>query len=170
MADSEHVLKVNEGAVAWNRWREEDPGAVPDLGWANLNGLNLDGAVFAKSVLKLAFCKGCSMAGADFSDANMRGVNLEGCDLRGAVFRDANLEGAHMLGADLTGADFAGANLKLANFDGAVMRDASLTGAKKLRASQLFHLKDLENLRVSEEILEKVKTRSPHLFDSSTRT
>lgn len=165
MADSGHVSKVKEGAAAWNRWREEEPDAVPDLGWANLNGLRLDGAVFAKSALKLAFCKGCSMVGADFSDANMRGVNLEGCDLRGAVFRGANLEGAHMLGADLTGADFTGANLKLANFDGAILRDADLTGARKLRASQLFSLKNLENLRVSDDILEKVKSRSPHLFE-----
>ena len=165
MADSEHVSKVKEGAAAWNRWREEEPDVVPDLGWANLNGINLDGAVFAGSDLKLAFCKGCSLAGADFSGANMRGVNLEGCDLRGAVFRGANLEGAHMLGADLTGADFTGANLKLANFDGAILRDADLTGVKKLRASQLFHLKDLENLRVSGEMLERVKAKSPHLFE-----
>lgn len=165
MADSEHVSKVKEGAVAWNRWREEEPDVIPDLGWANLNGINLDGAVFAKAALKLAFCKGCSLVGADFSEANMRGVNLEGCDLRGAVFREANLEGAHMLGADLTGADFAGANLKLANFDGAILRDADLTGVKKLRASQLFHLKDLQNLKVSDGILEKVKTQSPHLFE-----
>lgn len=165
MADSEHVSKVKEGAAAWNRWREDEPGVIPDLGWANLNGISLDGAVFAKSVLKLAFCRGCSMVGADFSEANMRGVNLEGSDLRGAVFRGANLEGAHMLGADLTGTDFAGANLKLANFDGAILRDADLTGVRKLRASQLFHLKDLENLKVSDEILEKVKTESPHLFE-----
>ena len=165
MADSDHVSKVKEGAAAWNRWREEEPDAVPDLGWANLNGLNLDGAVFAKAALKLAFCKGCSLVGADFSGANMRGVNLEGCDLRGAVFRDANLEGAHMLGADLTGADFAGANLKLANFDGATLRNADLRGAKKLRASQLFSVNDLENLGVSDEILEKVKGQSPHLFE-----
>lgn len=165
MADSEHVSKVKEGTAAWNRWREEKPDVIPDLGWANLNGVNLDGAVFAKSVLKLAFCRGCSMVGADFSEANMRGVNLEGSDLRGAVFRGANLEGAHMLGADLTGADFAGANLKLANFDGAILRDADLAGVRKLRASQLFHLKDLENLKVSDEILEKVKTKSPHLFE-----
>ncbi len=165
MADSEHVLKVKEGTAAWNRWREEEPDIIPDLGWANFNGINLDGAVFAKSALKLAFCKGCSMVGADFSEANMRGANLEGCDLRGAVFRGANLEGAHMLGADLTGADLAGANLKLANFDGAILRDADLRGAKKLRASQLLHLKNLENLKVSDEILEKVKTKSPHLFE-----
>ncbi len=165
MADSEHVSKVQEGAAVWNRWREEEPDVVPDLGWANLNGLNLDGAVFANSALKLAFCKGCSLVGADFSGANMRGVNLEGCDLRGAVFRDTNLEGAHMLGADLTGADFAGANLKLANFDGAILRDANLRGAKKLRAPQLFALKNLENLKVSERILEKVKDKSPHLFE-----
>lgn len=165
MADSEHVSKVKEGTAAWNRWREEEPDVIPDLSWANLNGVNLDGAVFAKSVLKLAFCRGCSMVGADFSEANMRGVNLEGSDLRGAVFRGANLEGAHMLGADLTGADFAGANLKLANFDGAILRDADLAGVRKLRASQLFHLRDLENLKVSDEILEKVKTKSPHLFE-----
>ena len=165
MADSKHVSKVKEGAAAWNQWREEEPDVMPDLGWANLNGINLDGAVFAKSALKLAFCKGCSLVGADFSEANMRGVNLEGCDLRGAVFRGANLEGAHMLGADLTGADFAGANLKLANFDGAILRNANLTGARKLRASQLFHLKDLENLKVSDEMLKKVETKSPHLFE-----
>lgn len=164
MADSDHVSKVKEGAAAWNRWRGEEPDVLPDLGWANINGLNLDGAVFAKSVLKLAFCKGCSLVGADFSGANLRGVNLEGCDLRGAVFRDANLEGAHMLGADLTGADFAGANLKLANLDGAVLRDADLTGVKKLRPSQLFSVNDLENLKVSDKILEKVKDQSPHLF------
>ncbi len=165
MADSNHVSKIKEGAAAWNRWREEEPDVLPDLGWANLNGLNLDGVVFAKSVLKLAFCKGCSFVGADFSGASMRGVNLEGCDLRGAVFREANLEGAHMLGADLTGANFDGANLKLANFDGAVLKDADLTGARKLRAPQLFRLKDLENLKVSEQILEKVKSQSPHLFE-----
>ncbi len=165
MADSEHVLKAKEGAAAWNRWRDDEPDVMPDLGWANLNGLNFDGVVFAKSALKLAFCKGCSFVGADFSGANMRGVNLEGCDLRGAVLRDANLEGAHMLGADLTGADFAGANLKLANFDGAILRDANLRGAKKLRAPQLFALKSLQNLRVSEQILEKVKSQSPHLFE-----
>ena len=165
MADSDHVSKIKQGAAAWNRWREEEPDVLPDLGWANLNGLNLDGVVFAKSVLKLAFCKGCSFVGADFSGASMRGVNLQGCDLRGAVFREANLEGAHMLGADLTGADFAGANLKLANFDGAVLKDADFTGAKKLRASQLFRLKDLENLKVSDQILEKVKSQSPHLFE-----
>ncbi len=165
MADSNHVSKIKEGAAAWNRWREEEPDVLPDLGWANLNGLDLDGVVFAKSVLKLAFCKGCSFVGADFSGASMRGVNLEGCDLRGAVFRGANLEGAHMLGADLTGADFMGANLKLANFDGAILRDADLTGARKLRAPQLFRLKDLENLKVSDQILEKVKSQSPHLFE-----
>ncbi len=165
MADSNHVSKIKEGAAAWNRWREEGPDVLPDLGWANLNGLNLDGVVFAESVLKLAFCKGCSFVGADFSGASMRGVNLEGCDLRGAVFREANLEGAHMLGADLTGANFDGANLKLANFDGAVLKDADLTGAKKLLASQLFRLKDLRNLKVSEQILEKVKSQSPHLFE-----
>ena len=29
VADSEHVLKVKEGTVAWNRWREEEPDILP---------------------------------------------------------------------------------------------------------------------------------------------
>ncbi len=157
MADSDHVSKIKKGVASWNRWREEEPEVVPDLGWANLNGLDLPGAVFTKSVLKLAFCKGCDFAGTDFSGANMRGINLEDCDLRDAVFRGANLEGAHMVNSNLEGADFTGANLKLANFDGAIMRNANLVGAKKLRASQLSRLKDIENIKVSDEILEKVK-------------
>ena len=64
-----------------------------------------------------------------------------------------------MLGADLTGADFTGANLKFANFDGAILRDADLAGAKKLRAPQLFALKDLRNLKVSDEILKEIRSR-----------
>ncbi len=165
MADSNHVSKVKEGVEKWNHWREEKPDVLPDLGWANLNGLDLDGAIFAKSVLKLAFCKGCSLVGADFSEANMRGVNFEGCDLRNAVFKNANLEGAHMLGADLTGADLTGANLKLANFDGAILKDANFTGVKKLRASQLFNIGDIKNLKISDEILERIKNKSPYLFE-----
>ena len=107
--------------------------------------------------MKLAFCKGCSFIAADFSGANLRGINLEGCDLHDAVFRGANLEGAHLIGADLTGVNFSGANLKLANFDGAVLKGTDFSGAKKLKASQLARLKHMENVRVSDEIMEKIK-------------
>lgn len=164
MADSECVERIGRGVSEWNAWRAAAPDAPADLGWANLNGLNLDGVSFARCVLKLAFCKGCSFVGADFSRAKLRGINLEGCDLRSAAFREADLEGAHMIGADLTGADLSGANLKLANLDGSVLKDADLTGAGKLRAPQLFNVAVFENVRVSPEILEKVKEKAPGLF------
>lgn len=165
MADAECVERIGRGVPEWNAWRAAEPDAPADLGWANLNGLDLDGAVFSRCVLKLAFCRGCSLAGADFSEAELRGINLEGCDLRSAVFRGADLEGAHMIGADLTGADLTGANLKLANFDGATLRDADLSGARKLKASQLFRVAVFENVGVSPGILEKVREKSPELFE-----
>lgn len=165
MADSECVERIKRGVPEWNGWREANPKAMADLSWANLNGLCLDGVALSESVLKLAFCRGCSFVGADFSGASMRGINLEGCDLRSAVFKGADLEGAHLVGADLTGAIFSGANLKLANLDGAVLRNADLSGAKKLRASQLFRLGSIENAKVSEKLLSRVREESPGLFE-----
>ncbi len=164
LANSNHILKIKEGVGLWNQWRKDKPEITPDLSWANLNGFNLDGVMFADSILKLAFCKGCSFVGADFSGANLRGTNLERCDLRGAIFRKTDLEGAHLIGSDLASVDFSGANLNLANFDGANLRDVDFTGARKLTTFQLLRLGYVENLKgVSDKIMENIK---PFLDDS----
>jgi len=31
MADEEHVALLEQGVEVWNKWREENPGIVPDL-------------------------------------------------------------------------------------------------------------------------------------------
>ena len=36
MANPEHLAKLKEGVEAWNRWREDKPRIVPDLGEAPL--------------------------------------------------------------------------------------------------------------------------------------
>ena len=46
MANSEHVNKIKEGVSGWNKWREENPGINPDLGWANLVSLDLSNVPF----------------------------------------------------------------------------------------------------------------------------
>ncbi len=95
MANPQH-LQLIQDVDAWNTWREEDPGARPDLSGANLRGADLAMA---------------NLAGALLASANLVMANLRGADLRAADLRDANLVGARLLGVDLLGANLCGANL-----------------------------------------------------------
>jgi uncharacterized protein YjbI with pentapeptide repeats len=61
---------------------------------------------------------GAQLAGADFNRTLMSYAQLQGSDLRGANFFRARLVGADLSGADIAGADFSEADL-----DAAVLRD-----------------------------------------------
>src|SRR5262245_39204736 len=41
MANNEHVAILKQGVKAWNRWRKEQAGVLPDLQGAKLNGAKL---------------------------------------------------------------------------------------------------------------------------------
>lgn len=41
MANSEHLAKTLEGVKAWNKWRKENPGMVPELVDAELSAADL---------------------------------------------------------------------------------------------------------------------------------
>jgi hypothetical protein len=43
MANDEHVALLKQGVDAWNKWRDENPDAYPDLRGANLSGAQLRG-------------------------------------------------------------------------------------------------------------------------------
>ena len=118
MANPEHLAVIKKGADEWNKWREGAPDVVPDLAWADISGLVLDGANLAGAKMKLAFCKGTSFKNADFTGANLYGANLEKTELGGAKMRDCNLEGAHLIGSNIGEADTGGANMRLARTEG----------------------------------------------------
>lgn len=46
MANKEHLTVLRQGAEVWNRWRERNPGVMPDLRGADLRNAELDGADF----------------------------------------------------------------------------------------------------------------------------
>ncbi|NIP30116.1 MAG: hypothetical protein GTO02_08170, partial [Candidatus Dadabacteria bacterium] len=108
MANSDHLKIIKKGVEGWNKWRKENPDSKPDLGWANLIGLDLNDALFKDSNFKLAFCKECSLIEVDFSDSNLYGTNFENSILTNSNLENANLEGAHLVNADLTGVNLRG--------------------------------------------------------------
>lgn len=44
MANSEHLTMLSRGVAVWNRWRQENPHLVLDLGEAKLSGADLSWA------------------------------------------------------------------------------------------------------------------------------
>ena len=93
MADEQHVALLRRSVEEWNRWRVENPQAVPDLADAGLRGLDLSGA---------------NLAGAELTGADLRGTILKGSSLAGTALAEANLFKAVLDGADLDRADLRG--------------------------------------------------------------
>ena len=139
MANQEHVAKLLEGVEGWNAWREKNGGLRPDLAratlyatslrGANLDNVDLTGALLAMADLGRSSCRNAELRGAD-----LRFVQLENASLQGAKFNGGGIffpSGPSFVlrGADLTGANITGANLDRAVLDGADLSKAVLRGA-----------------------------------------
>ncbi len=155
MANAEHFAVLKHGSSVWNKWRQENPHIVPDLGGAHLkegrlSGANLTGANFKLAYFGRADLSGADLTGADLSEASLRrgyfakavliDTKMAGADLRRADFQGARLkgadlslaylEGANLSEADLEGATLAGADLRLAVAVDSNFRNANLTGCQ----------------------------------------
>jgi len=102
MANEKHLAILREGVDAWNEWREQNRGIIPDLIAANL-------------------------VRADLGKANLFRANLTEAYLREANLTDADLRGAHFSAADLSDADFSEAWLGWT-----ILADVDLSTAKGL--------------------------------------
>ncbi|MGA2687383.1 MAG: toll/interleukin-1 receptor domain-containing protein [Candidatus Korobacteraceae bacterium] len=102
MANEKHLAILREGVDAWNEWREQNRGIIPDLIAANL-------------------------VRADLGKANLFRANLTEAYLREANLTDADLRGAHFSAADLSDADFSEALLGWT-----ILADVDLSTAKGL--------------------------------------
>ncbi len=107
MANPEQLAKLQEGVVAWDVWRLDNPEIDPDLSGADLDGADLSGAdlsdaVLSRADLRTANLSCANLSGADLSDASLRYANLSRADLSDAVLSDAILSDAVLRGANLT--------------------------------------------------------------------
>lgn len=114
MANKEHITILNQGVRDWNQWREDNPTITPNLTWANLKAMNLQG----KNLSRANLCE------ADLGNMNLSGANLV----------EANLSEAKLVGTNLTNANLSHANLAIASLNKANLRGAKLIGAKLIRA------------------------------------
>ena len=143
MADPEHLVKLREGADAWNewrvRWRESHPKFLVKPG--------LRGGIQPVEILDLSHA---DLHGADLREADLHEVKLDGADLRGAYlcpksflnYDDpgewpASPRGANLNWASLKSADLRGANLDFASLSGAKLVGAKL-GPVRLREATLI--------------------------------
>lgn len=103
MADSEQLALLKRDVRAWNRWRSDQPLAVPDLRGADLSWANLVRANLAKADLRGARLHGVNLFKADLNSANLEGALLDDACLEFATLVETNLAGAHLRGCEVYG-------------------------------------------------------------------
>jgi hypothetical protein len=139
MADDEHVKILKQGVRVWNRWREDNPGILPQLAKATLNGIKLSGADLNWADFYYANLDGADLTDSDLSwsdfwHASIIKSNLKGADLKYARLDRTIAQGALLVDVDflrtvLTNANLTDADLSNSNFTFTDMREATLDRA-----------------------------------------
>jgi len=149
VAIQKHLKILNQGVMAWNRWRLNNPSIRPDLSGAKLRMINLSGAT---SLVKSLRAKNRNFSGNLFLEQalsasvefeNFGGLNLFWANLSGADLSEAHLSGANFRNADLRRTKLYGADLSKTDLSHANLYGADLTSAD-LSQSTLY-LADLTN-------------------------
>ena len=146
MANEEHLARLQQGVDTWNQWREMNLMIKPDLGGANLHGMNLIGADLRMANFFRANLTGAQLTRASFTGAELTKANLTGADLTKAnlteadlfqaclaraTLRQADLYKAALWGALLWETDFEGANLSGCSVYGIAAWNINLAGAQQ---------------------------------------
>jgi hypothetical protein len=169
MAIPQHLDVLKQGVQDWNRWRQKNPGAEPDLAGAKLSKANLKKANLSETDLRWA----------DLTSANLEGANLNRADLRRAIlsrtnFKLANLSEANLSETYLCRADLSEADLKKAIFIGSDLASVDLSESDIRRAdfrwSYLINTKfngaDLRGANLIEANLSKSELKRSNLSEA----
>ncbi|GAC1634478.1 MAG: pentapeptide repeat-containing protein [Ktedonobacteraceae bacterium] len=167
MANQEHLDILKQGVEVWNKWREYNPKIQPNLGGVGLNGADLKGINFSKTILTQAIIGGnANLSGANLSQAfllranffksNLSGANLTNADIGASELSMADMSGTNLTKAKLNQANLYHTNLTGARLNGAILNDAklneaNLTKARLIRAN-LFRA-DLSSANLRKAVL-----------------
>jgi hypothetical protein len=127
MANQEHLAILLQDVKTWNQWRDENPGIVPDLEFADLKGADLIGADLSRADLIGANLFRANLFRANLSLANLSRTNLFHANLFHANLFHANLFHANLANANLSRANLSRADLSRANLSRADLSNAKLT-------------------------------------------
>jgi len=87
------ALLIDGGVDAWNAWRKEHPGVVPNLEDATLMKADLAGGSGTGANLYKANLKGANLYGANLQGANLREADLTHAQVGLTIFGNSNLRG-----------------------------------------------------------------------------
>jgi hypothetical protein len=90
----DRALLVDGGIDAWNVWRKNNPGIVPNLEEADLMKADLAGGNGVGANLYRAKLQGANLFGTNLQGVNLREANLARAQLGFTIFGDTNLKGA----------------------------------------------------------------------------
>ena len=148
MANPEHLKILKQGTGAWNRWRDSENGAYPDLSGADLSGLDLNqinldtadlnGSNLRGTILYRADLSYCTMKKAILIEGKLSQAVLAEAELNGTDLTNVDLEAANLCDADLTHAKLVKANLRRAELEGSNLSRANLVGASLFGANLKF--------------------------------
>ncbi|MGL6344780.1 MAG: pentapeptide repeat-containing protein, partial [Waterburya sp.] len=116
-----HFNILNKGVKSWNRWREKNYRAIPQLAGVKPKENYLDGIDLSYADLRGAFFEKKSLRDTELTRANLSGADLSGADLS-----NSNLFHANLTKANLTRTNLSNANLSGVNLSEAILFDATL--------------------------------------------
>lgn len=153
MAKKEHLIKLQQGVNAWNKWRAKKPGIIPVLNETNLSDVNL-----------------CSV---NFNWANLCETNLSGTNLSNANLSAANLKGADLSQTNLKGTNLSRARLEYVKLKFAQINDQTQIETKWRLVWQIINYevteKDLSHVDLSEADLCGVNLHEVDLTGANLR-
>jgi hypothetical protein len=140
MANEEHLRILGQGVEAWNKWRANNPGVLPDLADVSLLGgkplmrvnladINLAAVDLTSADLTYAILDRANLNKALLGHAVLEHARLTDANIERASLSYAKLPSANLTGANLSGCDLRFGDLRDAVFDGASMVEAELNFA-----------------------------------------
>ncbi len=174
MANPEHVKILKQGVEVWNKWREDNPGVIPDLsGWdlrnidlsqANLYATNLRGVLlvnhmFPGTNLQKSELSDSLLFRVNFFRARLVGVNLSKSFLEQTNFSMTSLTSVELTDSTLSNTIFGDTKLsKTEGLDTCVHLSPSIIDDKTLIKSGPLPLSFLRGCGLSDEVIEFYQT------------
>jgi uncharacterized protein YjbI with pentapeptide repeats len=134
MANPEHLAILKQGVEVWNRWRDDNPEAVPDLSDADLTGIDFGVAVYPDrdvgwdaSLAEHELALSADPHGVNLKRAALKNANLIGINVWLGEFDEADLSGAELNASRFRRTSFRKTNLKNVGLLETMFSDCDLT-------------------------------------------
>uniref|UniRef100_A0A2A4YVA7 Pentapeptide repeat-containing protein n=1 Tax=OCS116 cluster bacterium TaxID=2030921 RepID=A0A2A4YVA7_9PROT len=140
MANPSYIKLLRQSIKEWNSFRADNT-IIPDLSFADLSGINLDGAI-----LNYANFEGSNLSESSFKGAKLHYSNMVGVDFSNSNLEAAQLFATDMSGAVLSGVNFQGADLRNINTQSVTFHQTSVLSQNKGKRINSVDLSSVRNL------------------------